>query len=57
MQAIATTRPPARSASLVAAQLVSAQILEAMQQREPQPQTIQHEPTRLNLLDAPVPTE
>ena len=58
VQAIATD--PATSAvglHLVAAQLVSAQILEAMQQREPQPQTIQHEPTRLNLLDAPVPTE
>jgi HEAT repeat protein len=37
---------------LVAAQLVSAQILE--RKSEPQPQTIRHEP---RLLDSPVPTE
>jgi hypothetical protein len=40
---------------LLAAQVVSAQILE--RQSELQPQTIQHEPTQMNLLDAPVPTE
>jgi hypothetical protein len=40
---------------LLAAQLISAQILE--RQSEPQPTTIQHEPLPASLLDAPVPTE
>jgi hypothetical protein len=56
VQAIATD--PATSAvglHLVAAQLVSAQILEC--QSEPQPQTIQHEPQLQRLLDAPPPLE
>ena len=40
---------------LLAAQLISAQILE--RQSEPQPQTIRHEPQPANLLAAPLPLE
>jgi hypothetical protein len=53
-----TTDPAAPSSTmlhLLAAQLVSAEIIE--RQSEPQPQTIQHEPQLQCLLDAPPPLE